>query len=95
MKLIEGMIQTVDLAVCEEWKLDHGIMVPLHHLAPHNDLPIIPININCQARHWHHFIAHMRSARQYGALPMPCRRALRLSVPAAFHTGHARRTLDA
>lgn len=48
MKLIEGMMQTVDLAVCEEWKLDHGIMVPLHHLAPHNDLPIIPININCQ-----------------------------------------------
>lgn len=48
LQLIEGMAQTVDLSFCEEWKLDHGIMVPLHHLLPHNDLPIIPVNINCQ-----------------------------------------------
>ena len=48
LQLIEGMSATVDLSFCEEWKLDHGIMVPLHHLVPQNDLPIIPVNINCQ-----------------------------------------------
>ena len=28
--------------------MDHGVIVPLHFLAPNNDLPIIPCNINCQ-----------------------------------------------
>lgn len=48
LKLISEMLQTVDLAYAKEWKLDHGIMVPLHFLTPAFDLPIIPININCQ-----------------------------------------------
>jgi 2,3-dihydroxyphenylpropionate 1,2-dioxygenase len=47
-KLIEGVIQTVDVAYAEEWKFDHGISVPLHFLTPDYDLPIIPANINCQ-----------------------------------------------
>ncbi|MCA8894817.1 MAG: hypothetical protein KDA48_06130 [Amphiplicatus sp.] len=40
--------QTVDVAYCEEWQFDHGIMVPLHFLDPDNELTIIPANINCQ-----------------------------------------------
>ena len=47
-RLIRDMMQTVDLSYAEEWKFDHGIMVPLSFLTPHYDLPIIPMNINCQ-----------------------------------------------
>jgi aromatic ring-opening dioxygenase catalytic subunit (LigB family) len=47
-KLIEGVMQTVDVAYAEEWKFDHGIAVPLHFLTPAYDLPVIPANINCQ-----------------------------------------------
>jgi aromatic ring-opening dioxygenase catalytic subunit (LigB family) len=47
-KLIEGVMQTVDVAYAEEWKFDHGISVPLHFLTPDYDLPIVPANINCQ-----------------------------------------------
>jgi aromatic ring-opening dioxygenase catalytic subunit (LigB family) len=47
-RLIRDMMQTVDLAYAEEWKFDHGIMVPLSFLTPRYDLPIIPLNINCQ-----------------------------------------------
>ncbi len=46
--LISHMMQSVDLAYAEEWKFDHGIMVPLNFLTPLYDLPIIPVNINCQ-----------------------------------------------
>jgi 2,3-dihydroxyphenylpropionate 1,2-dioxygenase len=42
------MMQSVDLAYAEEWKFDHGIMVPLHFLTPNYALPVIPVNINCQ-----------------------------------------------
>ncbi|MCA0249259.1 MAG: extradiol ring-cleavage dioxygenase [Proteobacteria bacterium] len=47
-RLIEKVMQTVDVAYAEEWKFDHGISVPLHFLTPDYDLPIIPANINCQ-----------------------------------------------
>jgi aromatic ring-opening dioxygenase catalytic subunit (LigB family) len=47
-RLIEEIMQTSDVAYAEEWKLDHGIMVPLHFLTPHYDLPLVPANINCQ-----------------------------------------------
>ena len=43
-----SVMQTVDVAYAEEWKFDHGIMVPLHFLTPRFDLPVIPVNINCQ-----------------------------------------------
>jgi 2,3-dihydroxyphenylpropionate 1,2-dioxygenase len=46
--LIGEIMQTVDVAYAEEWKFDHGIMVPLHFLTPRYDLPVIPVNINCQ-----------------------------------------------
>ena len=47
-RLTREIMQTVDVAYAEEWKFDHGIMVPLHFLTPGYDLPIIPVNINCQ-----------------------------------------------
>lgn len=47
-RLIREMMQTVDLAYAEEWKFDHGVMVPLNFLTPRYDLPVIPLNINCQ-----------------------------------------------
>ncbi len=48
-KIIADVMQEVDVGFCEEWKFDHGIMVPLHFLNPDNSLPVIPVNINCQA----------------------------------------------
>jgi 2,3-dihydroxyphenylpropionate 1,2-dioxygenase len=47
-RLIREVMQTVDVAYAEEWKFDHGIMVPLHFLTPRYDTTIIPVNINCQ-----------------------------------------------
>jgi aromatic ring-opening dioxygenase catalytic subunit (LigB family) len=47
-RLITEVMQTVDLAYAEEWKFDHGLMVPTHFLTPRYDLPIVPVNINCQ-----------------------------------------------
>lgn len=48
LTLAQEIMQTVDVAYSEEWKFDHGIAVPVHFLTPHYDLPIIPVNINCQ-----------------------------------------------
>ena len=48
-RLIKTIMQDIDLAYSEEWKCDHGIMVPLHFLTPNYDIDIIPVNINCQA----------------------------------------------
>ena len=48
LQLASEIMQTVDVAYAEEWKCDHGIMVPLHFLTPKYDLPVIPVNINCQ-----------------------------------------------
>ena len=47
-RLIEHVMTDVDVAYAEEWKFDHGIMVPLNFLTPRYDVPIIPANINCQ-----------------------------------------------
>ena len=48
LRLVREVMQSVDVAYAEEWKFDHGIMVPLHFLSPKFDLPVIPVNINCQ-----------------------------------------------
>ena len=48
LALTREIIQSVDVAYSEEWKFDHGIMVPLHFLTPRYDLPVVPVNINCQ-----------------------------------------------
>jgi aromatic ring-opening dioxygenase catalytic subunit (LigB family) len=47
-RLIEGVLPSIDVAYAEEWQFDHGIMVPLNFLTPRYDLPVIPVNINCQ-----------------------------------------------
>jgi len=47
-RLAAQILQTVDVAYAEEWRFDHGIMVPLHFLDPDNRLIVIPANINCQ-----------------------------------------------
>lgn len=47
-RLIREVMQTVDVAYAEEWKFDHGIMVPLNFLTPKFDTAVIPVNINCQ-----------------------------------------------
>ena len=47
-RLITEIMRTSDVSYAEEWKLDHGIAVPLHFLTPDYDLPVIPVNINCQ-----------------------------------------------
>jgi 2,3-dihydroxyphenylpropionate 1,2-dioxygenase len=47
-RLIEAILPTIDVAYAEEWQFDHGIMVPLHFLTPRYDVPVIPVNINCQ-----------------------------------------------
>ena len=48
-RIIELTMQVTDVSYAEEWKFDHGIMVPLHHVTPDYDLPVIPANINCQS----------------------------------------------
>jgi 2,3-dihydroxyphenylpropionate 1,2-dioxygenase len=47
-RLIKDVMSDIDVAYAEEWKFDHGIMVPLHFVTPRYDLPVIPVNINCQ-----------------------------------------------
>ena len=47
-RLITLVMEGSDVAYAEEWLFDHGIMVPLHFLTPQYDIPVIPVNINCQ-----------------------------------------------
>ena len=47
-RIIARVMHQVDVAYAEEWKFDHGIMVPLNFLTPRFDLAVIPVNINCQ-----------------------------------------------
>ncbi len=47
-RIIESVLNDVDVAYAEEWQFDHGISVPLHFLTPKYDLDIVPVNINCQ-----------------------------------------------
>ena len=48
LRLINEVMHTVDVCYAQEWKFDHGMSVPLHFLTPAYDLPIVPVNINCQ-----------------------------------------------
>ena len=45
-RITRHVMDSVDVAYSEEWKFDHGIMVPLNFLTPNYDLPVIPVNIN-------------------------------------------------
>ena len=48
LRLIREVQQSVDVSYAEEWRFDHGISVPLHFLTPRYDMPVVPVNINCQ-----------------------------------------------
>lgn len=48
-RIIEQVLETIDVSWAQEWKFDHGMAVPLHFLTPDYKTPIIPVNINCQA----------------------------------------------
>ena len=48
-RLIQKILHDAEVSFSEEWKFDHGMMVPLHHVTPNYDIPVIPVNINCQA----------------------------------------------
>ncbi|MDG2375470.1 MAG: hypothetical protein P8M18_03880, partial [Woeseiaceae bacterium] len=48
-RIIELTLEKSDVSYAEEWRFDHGIMVPLQQITPNYDLPVIPANINCQA----------------------------------------------
>ncbi len=41
-----GLGQGFDLAVTQEFQIDHSILVPLHFLTPRMQVPIVPIFIN-------------------------------------------------
>lgn len=47
-RFITQVMNTSDVSYAEEWKFDHGIMVPLHFLTPRYDVPVVPVNVNCQ-----------------------------------------------
>ncbi len=47
-RIITEVMKTVDVSYAEEWLFDHGIAVPLNFLTPNFELPVIPVNINCQ-----------------------------------------------
>jgi len=47
-RVVSAVMETHDVAYAEEWRFDHGIAVPLHFLAPRGDVPVIPVNVNCQ-----------------------------------------------
>ena len=41
-----GLESGFDLALAQEFDVDHSILVPLHFLTPHMKLPIVPVFIN-------------------------------------------------
>jgi len=47
-RLITEVMETSDVSYSEEWRFDHGIMVPLHFLTPDFATVVVPVNINCQ-----------------------------------------------
>lgn len=49
LSVIKSVLEDADVAFAEEWRFDHGMMVPLSFLTPQFDLPVIPVNINCQS----------------------------------------------
>ena len=71
-RIIEDVMQAVDVAYAEEWKFDHGMAVPLHFLSPDRNLTIVPANINCQGPP----LTPLRRAWEFG-------RALRRACDAA------------
>jgi aromatic ring-opening dioxygenase catalytic subunit (LigB family) len=42
-----GISNGFDQTLCQEFEVDHAFAVPVHFLAPHVKLPILPIFVNC------------------------------------------------
>lgn len=40
------LVESIDLAVSHEWRLDHGFILPLLYLTPRLDIPVVPIHVN-------------------------------------------------
>ena len=50
LRLVEGCYaRGVEPGYAHEMEFDHGTMVPLHHLTPDMDIPVVPIMINTLA----------------------------------------------
>lgn len=64
-----GIAAGFDIALLQDFEIDHSIMVPLHFLDPRMTIPIVPVFINC-------FVPPLPSARRCHALG----RALRVAV---------------
>ena len=87
------MMQSVDLAYAQEWKFDHGIMVPLSFLTPRYDLPVIPGEHQLPGAAAHSAQALLRvRPRAAPRVRRACRSASPSSAPAASRIGRRRRT---
>ncbi len=64
-----GVEAGFDLALLQDFEVDHSIMVPLHFMTPGMTIPIIPIFINC-------FVPPLPSARRCYALGQAMRAAV-------------------
>lgn len=64
-----GVAAGFDIALLQDFEIDHSIMVPLHFLDPRMAIPIVPVFINC-------FVPPLPSARRCHALG----RAMRAAV---------------
>jgi aromatic ring-opening dioxygenase catalytic subunit (LigB family) len=58
-----------DVALLQDFEIDHSIMVPLHFLTPRMTIPIIPVFINC-------FVPPLPSAQRCHALGQALRAAV-------------------
>ena len=87
----QDVMNEVDVAYAQEWKFDHGIMVPLHFLTPRLDLPIIPGQHQLPGPAADSAAARLGVRR--GAAPRlrrACPSGSRWSAPAASRTGRRR-----
>ena len=91
-RVTREVMNTIDVAYAEEWKFDHGIMVPLNFLTPNYDLPVIPVNINCQGPHLRRCTGRGHSARHCAGPVIRSRKRLPWSAQAVYRTGRRRRT---
>ena len=91
-RLIERVMTRIDLAYAQEWKFDHGIMVPLHFLTPAYDLPVVPANINCQGPPSRRRPGLTSSGARCAKPAMPSTNALHWSAPGAYPIGRQLRT---
>jgi protocatechuate 4,5-dioxygenase beta chain len=64
-----GIAAGFDIALLQDFEIDHSIMVPLHFLTPKMTIPIVPVFINC-------FVPPLPSAARCHALGQAMRAAV-------------------